>query len=105
MKSAFGTYPWAILPHPPQECGGSLIPGITCNKERRHFWRRAEGATVKSASGLHPWASLCRLVRLDLFGCFLFTWLLSRVSKGTDSRAPSRYDSGKTSLMVWQIRD
>ena len=24
MKSAFGTHPWANLPHPPQECGGSL---------------------------------------------------------------------------------
>ena len=25
MKSAVGTHPWSALPHPPQECGGSLL--------------------------------------------------------------------------------
>jgi hypothetical protein len=33
---------WANLPHPPQECGGSLSPRLRLRKERRHSCRRVE---------------------------------------------------------------
>ena len=28
MGKRLGHFPWAILPHPPQECGGSLSPRL-----------------------------------------------------------------------------